>query len=969
MKTSSPSRPLATVAALLLLTAALAVSARAQLPCQPSYEAAVAAIDGARIKQGDKQKLLSKVTNAWRAYASAKKNGAEQAARQLDVALRQLDSPPTKTIAPGVRADLRRAIRAFRDCISGAPQVEPATLTVRAFLPSDAATDGRGDPAGAGVIIRSAGVEYGATGEDGTATVQVPAGTHNVEARLYPSNAGEAEVTLAPGEVRAVDIVLDEGKELTESTTLVLDEAPDGVLGRNFTTFRLRFLDGETTVPLTEFDEVALDPHGAAPVFVEGMFALQADGSIAATNVAALRNLLLQRPGAIELRVHGTDARGRTHDRTVKFYLSRFRVRGTLIAPPSFTGLNTSGVVVTGTILNTDLVFTAVSDAAGVFEFPLLPTGNLEFRSETLQNGKYYYGQGILVLGRDTSLRVNMLYTDDLLAGVPEFSAAALSSSSFAASSVNKAPAEGGGESVAEGDGAPEARAEREAAHARYEETQPRPSQAAGKGGAPEPDASGAMTSSAAAAGDAAESVSVFALAAAQNQPQTDAGTLAVPQGTKTVTLTYNVSTAEYPFYVQQQSIYNDTWSLVVRGGGSGQQKFYIPRQINSQLFGEPVWQGNGSTGDIKEVLDVESLTAQTGATLTLFASAMNVGDGILPTSVRASLGNSLSVQINSVTPDTVVPTTGDSTYYSIPRPGGTNVYARFFTLRFTKPAGATIKRVTVRMGDLNNSQQMMVVLNEGLGANVTQNGNALRVRVTMHTNASAINSTPPPTWRYFYRFTLVVEEGGAEAQDEKDSGRRNPLWRMPDNFARYSTRDRGGDDWCTHGTYLWMERHRNLLRAINDISGEHARDIGHSTHQFGRDIDMYHFYTFPGATSGGDNYSRLRSNVIAAAGGDAEARGRVVAFVNATRQGLGNLAALDTVVNMRYALGAAGGGLSAGWARDLITTGRTTVAVRVGQTTENRVLNLELGNWNHAKYLPRGDHNDHVHIALSPAL
>jgi len=963
---SFPSFFLATLSALLLFTTVLSTSVNAQLPCQSSYEAVITAIDSAQIKQGDKQKLVSKADNGWRMYMPAKKNSSQQALQQLDVALQQLDSSATKSIAPSIRETLRRAIQGFRDCMSGRLEVETATLTVRVFLPSDAAADGRGDAAGAGVIIKSAGVEYATTGAEGIATMQVPAGTHTIEARLYPSNAGEAEITLAAGETRTIDLILDEGKELTEATTLALDELQDGMLNRNFTSFTLRFLDGEATVALHGFEDVTLDPFSAAPISVESLFALQPDGSLMATNLSALRSFLLQRSGAIELRAHGTDGRGRIHDRTLKFYLSRVRVRGALIAPPSFPGLRTVGVNVTATILNTDLVFNAVSDASGIFELPLLPSGNLEFRSESLQNGKYYYGQGILVLNGDKSLRVNMLYTDDLIAGVPEFSASPLSTSGFTTSSANKLA--DSVEQTADDEPTPEVQEKRRAAQARYKQEHPKTLKESGTD-EPAMPSEVKQVNSTSVGTLAADSASVNVTAGAQNQPVTGTATLNVPQGINTVTLTYNISTAEYPYYVQSQSIYNDTWNVVVRGGGSGQQKFYIPRQINSQLSANPIWQSNGSTGNIKEELDVESLTATSDATLTLFASTMNVGDSALPTSVSASLGNSLSVQINTVTPDTVRPTTGDSTYYSIPRSGGTNVFERFFTLRFTKPATAAIKKVVVRMGDLNTNSQMMVVLDEGLGNNVSVNGSTMRIRVTMHTSASTINSTPPPTWRYFYRFKLVVEENGQEAFDEKDSGRRNPLWRMPDGFTRYSTRDRGEDDWCTHGVYLWMQEHRDLLRAINDISGEHARNIGHATHQFGRDIDMYHFYTFPGATSGGDNYNQFRSNVIAAAGGDAPSRQRVIDFVNATRQGLGALAALDTVVNMRYALGAAGSGLSAGWARDLITTGRTIVAVRVGQTTENKVLNLDLGNWNNNKYLPRSDHNDHVHIALTPAL
>ena len=129
----------------------------------------------------------------------------------------------------------------------------------------------------------------------------------------------------------------------------------------------------------------------------------------------------------------------------------------------------------------------------------------------------------------------------------------------------------------------------------------------------------------------------------------------------------------------------------------------------------------------------------------------------------------------------------------------------------------------------------------------------------------------------------------------------------------------------------------------------------------------MYHFYTFPGAVLGGDNYAQLRANVLlavqtnspdpATAQRATEARDRVIAFVNATRTGIDNLAALNTVARILHVLGGAGDGLPAGWARDLLQTGTTNVGARN--------LNLNLGNWSNQKYVPRGDHNDHVHVAL----
>ncbi|HET9212846.1 MAG TPA: hypothetical protein VFR03_20740, partial [Thermoanaerobaculia bacterium] len=439
-------------------------------------------------------------------------------------------------------------------------------------------------------------------------------------------------------------------------------------------------------------------------------------------------------------------------------------------------------------------------------------------------------------------------------------------------------------------------------------------------------------------------------------------------KGTKEATLKYRIQTDEYPYYVLSQSIYNDTWSLNVRGGASGQQLFDISRQINSQLSVPPVWQGDGTTGEIQEVLNVEALAANADVTLTLFASAMNVGDSILPTRVSASLSAETGLSIKSITPDTVTPTTGDSSFYSIPRPGSTNTYSRWFTLKITKPMNSTVTKMTSK---LLGPGELMTIVDGPPGASFqVVDDQTLKVRVTMHDQASTVESTPPPAHNTKYRFKLAVDDNGTELTDEKDSGGRHALWRMPDGFGRYSTRDTGGDDWCSRGTYNWMDTNRSLLKEINDISGEHARNLGHATHQYGTDIDMFHFYRFQGATSGGNNYTRLQADTALSIRINdpdatvrqqaAAARARVSSWVTETRSGIDALAALNTVSSVLYAQGSAGSGLPAGWAQSLLTTGATTVG--------GAALDLGLGTWSNAKYRPRSDHNDHVHITLNRA-
>ncbi len=905
--------------------------------CSSGYESALSAINGAPIGQGLKSKLLAHVNNAWRTYNSGKRNSKQIALQQLDVALRLIDSPSNRAVPPQTKDQLHSTIQSLRNCIESSAPVEMATLTVRVFLPSDIAPNGILGPAPAGVIINIDDVEFGTTDANGTATIQVPARTIVVEARLYPSSIGESTVTLIRGEMKTTEIILQDGKEISEDSSLTIDQLNDGVLDRNFSALVLRFTkDDGTTVAIQRVYQVSLlNPQGSALTDVLQMFTLQPNGTLALNNIAGFRALLLARLGKILLNVHAEDGGGRVYDQTVEFYLSAYRVSGRFFAPPSNSSLNTTGIFITGKILNTDIVLNAVSDGVGNFEFPLLPAGNFEFYSETLQNGSYYYGQGILVLNGNKSLSVNLLSTTDLINGVPPFTITSLAASAAA-----------------------EAQVIEEQIQTQDESATTKRRELAAKSAI-----SGRTTLFESLTTVEITPVSVSVTAAAQNVPVTQIKTLEVPQGTKTVDFTYKVYTAEYPYYVLSQSVYNDTWSISVKGGASGKQLFNISRQINSQLSVTPVWQSDGSTGEIKQSINIESLTASGPTTLTLFVSAMNVGDSILATSVNATLGGGSKVTINEILADTSVPLN----FHSIPRPGATNTFERFFTLKIAKPEQSTVKRLIVTMSWPPGSQ--VAVLDQAPGDAVkVVDKETIEVKVHFNPTPSPINTDPPPTHFFIYRFRLVVDDNGEEVFDEKGSGERRGLWRMPNGFARYGARNLpvpGGDDWCSLRTYNWLNDNRLLITRIDDISGEHGRYYGHAEHLHGTDIDMFHCYTFPGGeVSAGENYNKLRANVVLAASTDPTkqtqaqvAKGHVISWITATHTRLDALAFDPVVGRLIYANGAAGMGLSDGWAKALLTTGKTMVG--------GTLLDLGTGSWSNPKFKANNQHNSHIHIDL----
>jgi hypothetical protein len=301
--------------------------------------------------------------------------------------------------------------------------------------------------------------------------------------------------------------------------------------------------------------------------------------------------------------------------------------------------------------------------------------------------------------------------------------------------------------------------------------------------------------------------------------------------------------------------------------------------------------------------------------------------------------------------------------------------------LKIKKPEGSTVKKVTVT---LLGPGELMTVVDDPPGSSVqVLNEETVKVRVTMHDRPSTVASTPPPTHLIKYRFKLTVDNGGTELTHEKESETLHALWRMPDDFGRFSHRDEdvgGGDDWVSRGTYNWMEANRSLLREINDISGEHGINLAHGNfHAVGAEIDMLHFYRVPGVPcqNGEEDYCELRSATVLAirtSDPDAqirqqaiEARTHVSSWVSESRAGIDRLAELSSVARVLYTSGLAGGdGLPAGWGKRLLTTGTTSVG--------NSVLNLGLDSWpepnaqSNAKYLPDQGHEDHLHITLNLA-
>ncbi len=812
------------------------------------------------------------------------------------------------------------------------------SVPVQVHAAFDDGSGNAGAQVGAGVIIRVDGVEKGITDASSAATIPLLPGSHTLEAVLPSLAIGQQAITVTAGQSNSITVLLDGNRDVIEPSQLTIDELVNGGLPLDTPTLTLRFLKNGATVPMTHLWEVELssrDPN-FQPIQLTPSFHVTPSGTVATGDTYIVNNVLSTLESDAVVDVIASDARGFSYEAEVAFAPGLYTLNGQLAAPPSQPALPLGDIVLQATF-GDGITKIVTSSSTGAFTLTQVPGGMLNLSGVTTSGGNVYNASAYVAVDGNQNLLVRPLGLTDILAGVVPWE-------------ITPAPGAG---------------LARPALGQAVVQTQRKTGSAETPSHSPSAPATGAR---------------VIVLTASKGLPMTGSATLNVPKGTKQVVLKYTVSTAEYPEYVLSQSHYDDTWTLWVLAS-SGAQLFSIGRSVNSQLYVPPTWNSAGSTGIIQEVIDVAQLAANADIQLTVYATATNVRDEAAGTMVDATLDFIKTITIDQITRDTVSPTNGASDHYSIPRSDEANTYQRHFDVTYTKPDDVNITNVKVELMANGTVLQNVVDGAPGSAGIEVLNAKTLRIQVTFGNIASAVPSTPPPADQILYRFTLKGQDSsGTELKSEpKESPQFYALWRMPDGLPRYGTRDNGGDDWAAQATYTWLDNNRALVTKIDDISGEHARNIGHETHYDGKGIDMFHVYTFPGSgcgESGARNYLCLEQSVLNALGGDATAKSNVAAWATQTRNRFDLLLNDGNVQHIYYTSGNITTTttltptsaltptlikLDAGWARTLLQNGRYT-------NPDNIVLDLGIGTWTHTndpRVTYNAIHNSHFHVTL----
>jgi hypothetical protein len=181
---------------------------------------------------------------------------------------------------------------------------------------------------------------------------------------------------------------------------------------------------------------------------------------------------------------------------------------------------------------------------------------------------------------------------------------------------------------------------------------------------------------------------------------------------------------------------------------------------------------------------------------------------------------------------------------------------------------------------------------------------------------------------------------------------------------------------------YVWLRRRSELNPRLiyNDISGDSGHSLGGGGHRNGRAIDVLQFHKYPGARTGGENFVRLRRDVVTALTSTSPAnvkaaKERVTDWVAGQRRGIRLLMEDSRIERLLVGRGlchpctprdSSERILPDGWLELLLVNGRVESVVPLG--TRPNVLNVGGSLERFDRVFFRSDHDDHNHIRVKDA-
>jgi hypothetical protein len=348
------------------------------------------------------------------ASALARFHRPDAALARLDAIVALLDSRRGERVPDGARAQLIKSVSALRGCVAALQPVPLSLLTIRV-------ADEAGRSAGTGVYLEAEGISIGRTGGDGTLQANVPSGSVRLNATKYPGSIGGAVVNIEPGTAGEISVTLADGKEPSEDSELLLEQAPDGILPANPPFLTLKFMQDDAAVRMESIEQIDISDDAHSPgQSVTELFRI-VDDSISASNPSVAYGRLADRVESgrsLRLVASAIDTEGRRHYGAVSFHIGQFKLAARLAPPPSNTSLPVANIAVRISLIGTDVVLKRTSDRQGRFEIEGLPDTTAVFDAHAVASGDHYYIDATLSMCADRSVTLVLRNVKDLVAGV-----------------------------------------------------------------------------------------------------------------------------------------------------------------------------------------------------------------------------------------------------------------------------------------------------------------------------------------------------------------------------------------------------------------------------------------------------------------------------------------------------------------------------------------------------------------------
>lgn len=870
-------------------------------------------------------------------------------------------------------------------------------LTYEDFLDAVGQNAAPGFDIGSDVYVD--GTRIGSIPETGPLPLFLQPGEHSIAGAIEQLIGGSQSVAIEAGQT--YDLVIDmtgEGLSGILPYSLLVNDSSTPVIAPTAAEFRIDFVSPEGAkysldqpfrvhAVRVQTDLLFDGPPKRVSALEDltGFFQLHPSGHLSAQNPAAvIAALETMGAGPYELVVSANEViRGLPLTDSIVVRLEKFALNGDIVPLPSSAAFSPGGIIVTASSMTGGVERTATSSSTGAFSFGLLPEDTYRISAVTELSEEILAVEGYVSLTEPAQLALTPLTTTQTASGDQGFVIVS------GASATNSA-----GRGIRGGSPPTEQRMREQKNQLERRGAPPgRPSQTIRSNSTYKPVArpdNETKNADGAAPLQLVNPEFYIQISSVSGTTQTESLQVEVPGSQASVSLGYYVGLSPGSATFRE---FPDFWAIQLRDQ-NGAILFSTGNTFSTSIRSPSLplfFSDSGSYGTdyITETVSLPpSQTPANDRILTLTVTASTSYDSEIFASILAefldvplirivssgaAVSNAPATRRFPDIPGSVVgfPDTGDRNTFNIRLP---ITIERIDTGASIDPGDITALDVDVVFGAAGAAGGAVVFSQTAPIAQLQRRPASevyeLDVSFIQPTPASPVATAPPAESEIAYRISVQASVNGEPVGGEGFVRGLTGLYRtaQPLGLVRTGMRDNGGDDWAQKGLYDWLSDNSNLIAPMNDISGEHGRDLGHSSHRLGLDLDMNFF---DAAQPGSVEHVVLTNNVILAIQGNQASLAAVSDYIINQQVGIEALAAQNVLSNVFGPVGgaravpAANGqpdfSLANGWAGTLFESG--IVRDSGGNTLLN--INRSMNAAASALFSPYPGHNDHLHLTF----